>query len=193
MAKKGKKSISRRNQERLRQAMVSFDLASALLMVIVLLAMMWGFGREYDLGKNTFHGFADWFLLIMAYPALVIGSLVNVVTGSRLDFISGREAVVLGSAAAAVVFFSWLTIRIAGKVKNDIQLFKVAANFVRLFFFWGLFQLFCGLAMLISSHGGASDTLHNHLHRPAAPEQVRIVPAVPADTPESGKQQQPKN
>ena len=187
MAKKGKKSISRRNQERLRQAMVSFDLASALLMVIVLLAMIWGFGREYDLGKNTFHGFADWFLLIMAYPLLIIGSLVNVVTGSRLDFITGREAVVLGCGAAAVVFSVWLIIRIIGRIRNDIQLFKVAANFVRLFFFWGLFQLICGLAMLIWSNGGASHTLHKHLHRPAAPEPVMIVPASPppAATPEN--------
>jgi len=186
MAKKGKKGISRRNQERLRQAMISFDLASVLLLLAVLLATMWGFGREYDLGRNSFHGFADWFLLIMAYPALLVGSLVNVVTGSRLDFIAGHEAVVLGGGAAVVVIVCWLAIRICGKVRNDIQLFKVAANFVRLFFFWGLFQLFCGLAMLIWSHGGASETLHSHLHKPAEPEQVTIVPAVPESVPENG-------
>lgn len=180
MAKKSKKNISRRNQERLRQALVSFDIAAMLLMTVVVLAVIWGFGREYDLGRNSFHGFANWFLLILSYPALIAGSLVNVVTGSRLDFVAGYETVVLGGGAALVVFLCWAGIRIRGKVKSDIQLVKVAANFMRLFFFWGVFQLCCGLAMLIWSHGGASAVLHRHLHRPADPEPVTIVSSIPA-------------
>ena len=115
MAGKVKKTPSRRGQEKMRRALRRFDLVTLEVFVLLLASCLWCWNAEYRLGIGTPHGYAYWFLLVLAYPGLIVGSLVNIALGADTGFIAGAEAPVLGISAFALLFVAWLWMRLAMK------------------------------------------------------------------------------
>ena len=162
MAGKVKKSSSRRGQEKMRRALRRFDLITLGVVVLLLISCAWCWNAEYRLGVGTPQGFAYWFLLLLAYPGLILCSLVNLTLGADMSFITGAEAPVLGISAFALVLVSWFWVRLTMKRRwNPIGL-RVAGNFMLILLAWGVFQLGCGAAMAVWRQGGIAPRIHSH-------------------------------
>lgn len=156
MAGKVKKNPSRRGQEKMRRALRRFDLATLSVAVLILVSCLWCWNAEYRLGVGSPHGYAYWFLLVLAYPGLIFGSLVNLAAGADTGFITGAEAPVLGVSAFALLFVAWLWVRLAMKRRWNLAGLRVAGNFMLILFAWGAFQLLCGVATAVWRHGGVA-------------------------------------
>ena len=156
MAGKIKKSSSRRNQEKMRRALRRFDLITLGVVAVLLVSCLWCWNAEYTLGVGTPHGFAYWFLLLLAYPGLILGSMVNMTIGADTGFISGAEAPVLGISAFALVLISWLWVRLVMKRHWNLIGLRIAGNFMMILLAWGVFQLACGSAMAVWRQGGVA-------------------------------------
>ena len=162
MAGKVKKtsSPSRRGQEKMRRALRRFDLITLGVVVLLLVSCAWCWNAEYRLGVGTPQGFAYWFLLLLAYPGLILCSLINLTVGADMSFITGAEAPVLGVSALALVLISWLWVRAAMKRRWNPNGLRVAGNFMMIVLAWGAFQLACGAAMAVWRQGGIAPRIH---------------------------------
>ncbi|UKI29612.1 MAG: hypothetical protein L6W00_16205 [Lentisphaeria bacterium] len=73
--------LSRRRRERFERLTLRFDLISAGLAAVIILATLVSAGRPYELGLPYAHGFALWFLLLLSYIPLEVVGLFNWVFG----------------------------------------------------------------------------------------------------------------
>ena len=162
MAGKVQKSPSRRGQEKMRRALRRFDFIFLGAVVLLLISCAWCWNAEYCLRTGTPQGFAYWFLLLLAYPGLILCSLINLTVGADMSFITGAEAPVLGVSAFALVLISWLWVRIAMKRRWNPNGLRIAGNFMLIVLAWGIFQLGCGAAMAVWRQGGVAPRIHTH-------------------------------
>ena len=163
MAGKVKKTNpSRRGQEKMRRALRRFDLITLGVVALLLVSCAWCWNAKYCLGVGTPQGFAYWFMLLLAYPGLILCSLINLSVGADMSFISGAEAPVLALSAFARVAVSWLWVRVAMKRNWNPNGLRIAGNFMMIVLAWGVFQLACGAAMAVWRQGGINHRIHSH-------------------------------
>ena len=161
MAGKVKKSSSRRGQEKMRRALRRFDLITLGVVALLLISCAWCWNAEYRLGTGTPQGFAYWFLLLLAYPGLILCSLINLTVGADTGFISGSEAPILAISAFALVLIAWFWVRMTMKRRWNPNGLRIAGNFMLIVLAWGVFQLACGAAMAVWRQGGIAPRIHS--------------------------------
>jgi len=169
MAGKVKKTNpSRRGQEKMRRALRRFDLITLGVVALLLISCAWCWNAEYHLGVGTPQGFAYWFLLLLAYPGLILCSLINLTVGADMSFISGAEAPVLAVSAFALVAVAWIWVRATMKRRWNPNGLRIAGNFMMIVLAWGVFQLACGAAMAVWRQGGVNRHIHARSQQPPA-------------------------
>ena len=169
MAGKVKKTNpSRRGQEKMRRALRRFDLITLGVVVLLLVSCAWCWNAEYRLEAGTPEGFAYWFMLLLAYPGLILCSLINLTVGHDMSFITTEkaQAPVLALSAFALVAVSWLWVRVAMKRRWNPNGLRIAGNFMLIVLAWGVFQLACGAAMAVWRQGGINRHIHRHSQPP---------------------------
>lgn len=180
MAKKKKKAVSpfASFSEKQRFYIRRFDLATVLLVALIVLSAAVTWGCKYELGKPDPAGFIIWFLLFLAYLPLEIFGFVSWMTGfsqAGVDaFLSGNEALVLGACDLVVAIAFWAVVRFGLLRRYGLGALRICTIFVLIVAFWGVFQLGCSGAVIIWNRGGLAP-LHQHLHRSIPPEKVIIV------------------
>lgn len=177
--KKKRYVLSRRRRERLERLTLRFDLISAGLAVVIILAAAVSAGRPYELGLPYAHGFALWFPLLLAYIPLEVIGLFNWLFGVQENafmqfLVQDHQALGMGLFNLVMLGIVWALVRFWLGRRYGFSFLRTTGTFLLILLVWGCFQLFCFVAVTIWSHGGFTP-LHHHLRRPAEPEKVILV------------------
>ncbi len=175
--------LSRRRRERFERLTLRFDLISAGLAAVIILATLVSAGRPYELGLPYAHGFALWFLLLLSYIPLEVVGLFNWVFGIQDNafmrfLVQEHQALGMGLFNLGMVAAIWVLVRFWLGKRYGLAFLLTTGTFLIILLVWGCFQLLCFAAVTIWGHGGFSP-LHHHLRRPAEPEKVILVDQKP--------------
>ncbi len=151
----------------------SWDVICALTGLIIICSVLVCFRESYDIGEPAMHGFPLWFLLFLAYPILLIFSIVNVIfggSGSALVtyVVHGNQAIGLGIIDFLALVVIWAVIRFLILRFFGSRWVQVCCNFMLMIAGWGIIQLFYFL-MVFLWHSGGFEPLHHHLKEPEPP------------------------
>lgn len=177
--KKKRYVLSRRSRERLERFTLRFDLISAGLAVVIILATAVSAGRPYELGMPYAHGFALWFLLLLSYIPLEVVGLFNWLFGIQDNafmrfLVQDHQALGMGLFNLVMLAIVWGVVRFWLGRRYGYSFFRTTGTFLLILLGWGCFQLFCFAAVTVWGNSGFSP-LHQHLRRPAEPEKVILV------------------
>ena len=108
--------LSRRRRERFERLTLRFDLISAGLAAVIILATLVSAGRPYELGLPYAHGFALWFLLLLSYIPLEVVGLFNWVFGIQDNafmrfLVQEHQALGMGLFNLGMVAAIWVLVR----------------------------------------------------------------------------------
>ncbi|MBR2372593.1 MAG: hypothetical protein IKA87_00010 [Lentisphaeria bacterium] len=141
-----------------------FDWAALLLAAVIIIISALAAGHTYKLSEADPYGFLIWFLLIVGHIPMEIIEFTAKLTGidgSTIEsFIAHREAILLGACNLVMLAVCWAVLRFHVLKRYGAEPLRIAAIFFRLIFFWGIFQLFCFIAVKNWSDGKI-----NPLHR----------------------------
>ena len=141
-----------------------FDWAVLSLGSIILLSSLLAAGHPYKLDRADPYGFLIWFLLLLGHVPMEIIEFVAKLSGVEgktiENFIRHREALLLGACNLSVLAVCWGVMRFHILKRYGAEPLRIAVIFLRLLFFWGIFQIFCFIAVKNWSDGKV-----NPLHR----------------------------
>lgn len=166
MSKKKKKNISpsRSAASGFFAKIHRFDWTVLMVAGIILLNALAALGHSYHLDKPDPYGFPVWFLLLIGHLPMEIiefSAKVAGVEGETIEnFIRHREALLLGICDLTVLAAVWAIMRFVIFKRFGAEPLRIAIIFLRLIFFWGIFQLCCFIAVKNWSDGKV-----NPLHR----------------------------
>ena len=162
MAKKKKKELL--FTSRLPFRIRPFDWSVLLVALVILLTTALAAGHPYKLNGADAYGFLVWFLLLLGHiPMEIIEFIARLfgVEGETIEcFTRNREALLLGICNLCVLTAFWGVMRFYILKRFGTSPLRTAMIFLRLIFFWGLFQLLCFIAVKNWSDGKV-----NPLHR----------------------------
>ena len=151
-----------------------FDWAVILVAVVILLTSLLAAGHPYKLDSADPYGFLVWFLLLLGHIPMEIieftARLVGVQGQTIENFTRNREAILLGGCNLLVLVLFWSTMKFYVLKRYGTEPLRIAAIFLRIIFFWGIFQLFCFAAVKNWSDGKV-----NPLHRDLKKAKVQSV------------------
>lgn len=151
-----------------------FDLTVLMVGIVILLVSLLAVGHPYKLDRADPYGFLIWFLLLLGHlPMEIIEFCAQLagVEGKSIDnFTRNREALLLGACNLFVLLTCWITLKFYVLKRYGTAPLRIAVMFLRLIFFWGIFQLFCFAAVKNWSDGKV-----NPLHRDLKKTQPEAV------------------
>jgi hypothetical protein len=151
-----------------------FDWAVILVALVIFLTALLAAGHPYKLNGADPYGFLIWFLLLLGHIPMEITEFIFRLAGVDGETIShftrNREALLLGSCNLLVLGIFWGVMRFYILKRYGTQPLRTAMIFLRLIFFWGLFQLLCFIAVKNWSDGKV-----NPLHRDLKRRNVALV------------------
>ena len=151
-----------------------FDWLVLMLAVIILLVAALAAGHPYKLDSADPYGFLVWFLLLLGHLPMEIiefAARFSGVEGTTIEnIIKDREAILLGACDLTVLAVFWGVMRFAVLKRYGAEPLRIAAIFLQLLIFWGLFQFFCFIAVKNWSDGKV-----NPLHRDLKKAKVQSV------------------
>ena len=141
-----------------------FDLTVLLVAVVICIAALLGAGHPYKLDSADPYGFLIWFLLLLGHVPMEIieftARLAGVEGQTIENFTRNREAILLGICNLLVLALCWSIMKFYVLKRYGTEPLRIAVIFLRIVFFWGIFQLFCFAAVKNWSDGKV-----NPLHR----------------------------
>lgn len=166
-----KNELSRKMRDKLRLESRRWDQFSLLLAGCVALAAALGRHHALELGTPSIYGFLHWFLLCLAYPALELVGLMNLVLGipdnPMTRYFLSREVLALALVDLATLAAVWALFRFYLGRRFGVQCLRVAGNFLLIVLCWGGLQLSLFLGGYLWSNGGFSQ-FHENLEEPSA-------------------------
>lgn len=136
-----------RNREKNRRICIRFDKECLALALTAMIAAALVWNRSYDLSTTGADGIPALFLLVLAFVPIEIFEAVcrflelpEVAAGCRQPWVPGF-------AALFTVTTVWTTTRFILLKRRGINAVKIATMLVKIFLFWGVFQLFCFFAV----------------------------------------------
>ena len=148
-----------------------FDWAVLFLAVVIILIASLAAGHPYELDKADPYGFLIWFLLLLGHIPMEIiefcARLAGIDGKSIADFLEHREAILLGTCNLGMLAVFWAVMRFHILKRYGSEPLRIATIFLYLIFFWGLFQLFCFIAVKNWSDGKVNP-LHRELKKNGA-------------------------
>lgn len=171
--------LPRRHRERWEKLNFHFDLLTAALAIVIIIASLMCLNHPYELGKPDPYGFAFWFLLFLGYLPMEIISLVNCCLGWQdtqlMHYLTIEQpAIMLGSCNLATLAIFWAISRFWAARRFGVNFLQTMIHFWEIFLVWGLFQLSCLIGLVIWDNGGFT-SMHRHFARQEEPERVIIV------------------
>ena len=149
-----------------------FDWAVLLLAAVIILIASLAAGKPYRLDSADPYGFLIWFLLLLGHIPMEITEFCARLVGTDgktiAAFLEHREAVLLGICNLTVLAVFWAVMRFHVLKRYGSEPLRIATVFLQLIFFWGLFQLFCFIAVKNWSDGKV-----NPLHRELKKSEVK--------------------
>ena len=128
-----------------------FDWAVLLTGGIILINAILALGHPYKLDSADPYGFLIWFLLLLGHIPMEIiefTARLSGVDGQAIEsFTQHREALLLGACDLMVLGITWVVMRFYILKRFGAEPLRIAMIFLRLIFFWGLFQLMCFVAV----------------------------------------------
>ena len=153
-----------------------FDWSVLTLGVVILIVSLLAAGHPYKLDSADPYGFLIWFLLLLGhFPMEIIEFIARFagVEGSAIEnFTRNREALLLGACNLCVLTTLWAVMKFYILKRYGTEPLRIAVIFLRLLFFWGLFQLFCFIAVKNWSDGKINP-LHRELRKSAAVHVIK--------------------
>ena len=150
-----------------------FDWAVLSLGCIILLISLLAAGHPYKLDSADPYGFLIWFLLLLGHIPMEIiefTARLSGVDGQAIEsFTRHREALLLGACDLMVLGITWVVMRFYILKRFGAEPLRITMIFLRLIFFWGLFQLMCFVAVKNWSDGKV-----NPLHRDLKKVSVKV-------------------
>ena len=150
-----------------------FDWAVLLTGGIILINAVLALGHPYKLDSADPYGFLIWFLLLLGHiPMEIIEFTARLlgVDGQAIEsFTQHREALLLGACDLMVLGITWVVMRFYILKRFGAEPLRITMIFLRLIFFWGLFQLMCFVAVKNWSDGKV-----NPLHRDLKKVSVKV-------------------
>lgn len=150
-----------------------FDWAVLLLAAVIILIASLAAGKPYKLDSADPYGFLIWFLLLLGHIPMEIiefcARLAGIDSKTIANFLEHREAVLLGICNLTMLSVFWAVMRFHILKRYGSEPLRIAAIFLRLIFLWGLFQLFCFIAVKNWSDGKV-----NPLHRELKKSSVKL-------------------
>lgn len=141
-----------------------FDWSVLLVAFVILLTVILVAGHPYKLNGADPYGFLVWYLLLLGHIPMEVIEFIFRLAGVEGETISSftrnREALLLGSCNLLVLTAFWGVMRFYVLKRFGTSPLRTAMIFLRLIFFWGLFQLLCFIAVKNWSDGKV-----NPLHR----------------------------
>jgi hypothetical protein len=151
-----------------------FDWLVLSLAFIILLVAALAAGNPYKLDSADPYGFLVWFLLLLGHLPMEIiefAARLSGVDGATIEnIIKNREALLLGVCDLTVLAVFWAVMRFAVLKRYGSEPLRIAAIFLQLLIFWGIFQLFCFIAVKNWSDGKV-----NPLHRDLKKAKLQSV------------------
>ncbi|MBE6385743.1 MAG: hypothetical protein E7048_08770 [Lentisphaerae bacterium] len=151
-----------------------FDLSVLMVAGVIIFAAALAMGHPYKLDSADPYGFLVWFLLLLGHiPMELIEFTIRLagVDGQTIEnFTRNREALLLGMCDLLVLGISWAVMRFYIFKRFGSEPLRITMLFLRLIFFWGLFQLMCFIAVKNWSDGKV-----NPLHRDLKKGSVKTV------------------
>jgi hypothetical protein len=145
-----------------------FDWAVLLVALVIFLTALLAAGHPYKLNSADPYGFLVWFLLLLGHIPMEITEFIFRLAGvdgeTISNFTRNREALLLGSCNLLVLGTFWGVMRFYVLKRYGTTPLRTAMIFLRLIFFWGLFQLLCFIAVKNWSDGKVNP-LHRDLKR----------------------------
>ncbi|MBR7138470.1 MAG: hypothetical protein IKD44_02890 [Lentisphaeria bacterium] len=149
-----------------------FDWAVIMAALVILLASLLAAGHPYKLDNADPYGFLIWFLLLLGHLPMEIieftAKLAGIEGETIENFTKNREAVLLGVCNLSVLAICWGIMRFYILKRYGSEPLRIAVIFLRLIFFWGVFQLLCFIAVKNWSDGKV-----NPLHRDLKKTEIR--------------------
>ena len=122
-----------------------FDWAVLLTAAVIIVNAALAMGHPYKLDSVDPYGFLMWFLLLLGHiPMEILEFTVRLagVDGQAIDnFTRNREALLLGICDLAVLGITWGVMRFYILKRFGAEPLRITMIFLRLIFFWGLFQI----------------------------------------------------
>lgn len=174
MAKKKKKNGQLRQTQTgfLPFKLRPFDWAVIMAALVILLASLLAAGHPYKLDSADPYGFLIWFLLLLGHLPMEIiefsAKLAGIEGTTIENFTRNREALLLGICNLSVLAACWGIMRFYILKRFGSEPLRIAVIFLRLIFFWGVFQLLCFIAVKNWSDGKV-----NPLHRDLKKTEIR--------------------
>ena len=174
MAKKKKKNGQLRQTQTgfLPFKLRPFDWAVIMAALVILFASLLAAGHPYKLDSADPYGFLIWFLLLLGHLPMEIiefsAKLAGIEGGTIENFTRNREALLLGICNLSVLAACWGIMRFYILKRYGSEPLRIAVIFLRLIFFWGVFQLLCFIAVKNWSDGKV-----NPLHRDLKKTEIR--------------------
>ena len=151
-----------------------FDWSVLMVAAVIIFAAALAMGHPYKLDSADPYGFLIWFLLLLGHiPMEIIEFTFRLagVDGQTIEsFIRNREALLLGTCDLLVLGATWAVMRFYILKRFGPEPLRITMIFLRLIFFWGLFQLMCFIAVKNWSDGKV-----NPLHRDLKKLPVKTV------------------
>lgn len=174
MAERYKKTLSRRNQERLNRALRSFDLAMLGVLIVTIVCEVLCYFRGADLKPGASSGFAYWFLVMIGYLPMLPVNVVRAIAKLPIPATGEHTELYLHSAVILIWLAAlWLTLRTLGKRNFKSQLLHIGMRVAQIILCWGVFQLCCWAITVGLNRGWRT------AEKPAAKTEIAQQPAPP--------------
>ena len=158
--KKAKKGSKKRNNyikasdSKKTRALEFFNRCTLLLLLVILVSLAVCFDRPYELGQQSAHGPALWFLHLTAWPLLFLPGAINNLSWAHNTpvmhyLIDTNPALVLALLAALLLGVIYRLFRRYGIAWFGVSGLRSAGHFMLIFAGWGILQLLiCAVIVL---------------------------------------------
>lgn len=150
-----------------------FDWAVLLLAGVIVIIAALAAGHHYKLSSADPYGFLLWFLLVVGHLPMEIieftAKLIGIDGKAIENFVDHREALLLGICNLTMLGICWAVLRFPVLKRYGSEPLRIATIFLRLLFFWGLFQICCFSALKNWSDGKV-----NPLHRDLKKSEIKV-------------------